>query len=377
MKKSLYITVIILLIMPLTVVAMTLKTGPEYSLGESEVIDGDIYVFAGNSTVLGDVNGDLVTAGGNVLVSGKVSQDLTAAGGTVEILGAVGDDVRAAGGRILIKEDVGGDILVAGGSVNILEGVNVVGDVRAAGGQVIIGGDVEGDVVVAGGEVSFRGKVSGDVSVVGADKVILGENADIAGNFYYKSKQEAEINENAKIAGEVTFDKITRNINKRKSSFLPAVFAFSFFSKIVFFLVVALVAVLVFRNFSRSVVDRSVANLGKDFLKGLVVVIITPIVGMLLLITILGIPIAFVLGLLYLLAICLAKIYTGIVFGGLISKWTKKEVSVNWKWAVVGVLAIQIVILIPIIGWIAACVMFIISFGSISHLAYQHLWLKR
>lgn len=85
-------------------------------------LSGDQVVFGGNVTVpAGEVrDGDVVAFGGNVLVDGTVTQDVVAIGGNVVINGTVGRDVASVGGSVTLgpHASVGRDVAIAGGSLN-------------------------------------------------------------------------------------------------------------------------------------------------------------------------------------------------------------------------------------------------------------------
>ena len=141
------------------------RTGDVVTVPSTETWDGNLYLFAGQVTVDGDVDGDLTATGGLVAANGAVAGDLLAAGGRVLMVGAVVGDVRAAGGQVEITGSVGGDVLVTGGQVSFISGSTVGGDVIVTGGQVTVDGDVEGSVVGTAGQYSSSGVIGGENNV--------------------------------------------------------------------------------------------------------------------------------------------------------------------------------------------------------------------
>jgi hypothetical protein len=144
-----------------------LRFGDTIVVPASEIVDHDLYAFAGNITMDGTVNGDLVVAGGNVRVNGTVTGDVVAAGGTIDIAGNVNGDVREAGGQVTIGGTVGEDVL-------------------ASGGQLTINGKVGQDLIFAAGNVTMDGAVTGSIegsagtyqrtgSVGGTENVSVGQ----------------------------------------------------------------------------------------------------------------------------------------------------------------------------------------------------------
>lgn len=142
-----------------------LRTGDVVTVPQDETWDGNLYLFAGQVKVDGNVTGDLVAAGGTVEVNGTVTGDLVAAGGRVLLVGTVEGDIRAAGGQVEIPGSTNGDALVTGGQVTFIAGSSVGGDVIVSGGQVTVDGDVDGSVVGTAGQYSSSGVIGGENSV--------------------------------------------------------------------------------------------------------------------------------------------------------------------------------------------------------------------
>ena len=142
-----------------------LRTGDTVTVPSTETWDGNLYLFAGQVTVDGNVDGDLTAASGLVEINGNVSGDLLVAGGRVLVVGTVEGDVRAAGGQIEVSGSVGGDALVTGGQVTTIAGSSVGGDVIVSGGQVVVDGDVDGSVIGWAGTYSSSGVIQGENNV--------------------------------------------------------------------------------------------------------------------------------------------------------------------------------------------------------------------
>jgi cytoskeletal protein CcmA (bactofilin family) len=169
-------------------------------VAEDQVIDDDLYAFAGTVVVKGTVNGDLVASGGNVNVEGTINGDLIAAGGNVNVTGTVRDDIRAAGGNVNVVAPVGGDVLVAGGSL-FIEG-NIGGDVLAGGGSVELRGVVEGDLLLGAGRATIDGTVKGNVKGKVDERLTLGPRSRLEGDLEYRSPREVELAPGAQVLGQ-------------------------------------------------------------------------------------------------------------------------------------------------------------------------------
>lgn len=102
-------------------------------------LSGGERISFGNPVVVGAdevVRGDLVSFGGPITVHGKVQGDVASFGGPVTVSGAVGGDVASFGGPITVSGTVSGDLASTGGPVRLLPGAHIRGDVASLGGAV-------------------------------------------------------------------------------------------------------------------------------------------------------------------------------------------------------------------------------------------------
>ena len=108
--------------------------GQDYTLKSDKTLNGSIAVIGGNVSIEKDaiVNGDTVVVGGSLSVDGKVN-------GEVVIIG----------GNLTITSKVTGSIVVIGGQVELTETAVVTGDITTMGGQVKQedGAEVGGNIV--------------------------------------------------------------------------------------------------------------------------------------------------------------------------------------------------------------------------------------
>jgi len=140
----------------------------------------DVFIAGAAPAVREPVQGDLFVAGGAVTIEAAVAGDVTAGGGTLRLDAAVGGSLQAAGGHITVLGAVERDARVAGGQIELGPQSVVGGNLWAAGGHLRLLGTVKGDVHVAGGRVLIDGPVGGDV-IAGSGELALGPHARIAG----------------------------------------------------------------------------------------------------------------------------------------------------------------------------------------------------
>lgn len=383
MRLRTLIPTLLILISPLVTHAAALKSGESYSLPKDEVIEENLYAAGGALVLSGEVQGDVAAAGGDVKVTGAVEQDLLVAGGSLTLLGDVGGDMRVAGGSVTIGSVVGGELIAAGGTVHVLDGTVIEGDLIMTGGMLVLEGEVRGDVMLAGGETVISGTVGGKVKAT-TEKLTLTSTASVAGNLEYASREEAEIDEAANIGGEILFE---RSDLKLPARFDPdrigeALSAFITAFIIIKFLVILVTGLLLvwwFSKPSKAVVHAGLMDMSRNFLRGLVSLIVGPVIVGLLFATILGWVFAVLAAMAYATMMLLSSAYAGIIFGSWLRKTVKKDgkTVVDWKTATYGIALLALIGLVPLFGWIVAMVFYLIAFGSLVSMCHERIWKSR
>jgi cytoskeletal protein CcmA (bactofilin family) len=351
--------------------AMDLRAGRRISVPADEVVSGNLYAAGGELTISGVVDGDVVGAGGDVFLHGRVLHDVTIAGGHGRIGGYVGGDLRVACGQVDLSGEVTGDLVIAGGRVRMLPGAKVGGDTVVAGGELALEGEIAKSLRAAGGEVILNGTVAGPVQVR-SSRLEVGEKANLQGALVYFTPDEAEIHDGARIAGPITYRMVSGMDQRWIRSGLGRLGVAFYLMGFLTTLVAGLLACVFLRRPSQGLVGYALSNFGKELLRGFVLFFIMPAVIFLLTVSLIGVPFAFLAGLMHLLFGIIAVVFTGVAVGALLLKWIRKkeEYQVNWKAAVVGIPIIYLVFLVPILGFFANATFFLAVFGAI----YQRFW---
>lgn len=347
--------------------------GNYYNLRGNETVNENLYSAGSNLTLAGNASKDVFFAGGTILSSGKVGADLFLAGGNVTVSGEIGDDLRAAGGTVSLDARVRGETMTAGGQLSFMSGSILEGDVYAVGGQVIVDGVAKKNVKVSGDRVELHGEIDGNVHVE-ATELVVGDNAVVKGTLSYKSPNETVIPTSAKI-GNVQYEKIEQR--QSQSSEATAIFGFFWLYKLITVFVVSLIFYLLFRRGTTVIVQGALDRFWIKLLVGLAVMILLPIAGIIVAVTLVGIPFSVLAALIYFIALILSSILSGVVFGAWVysffNKNSEEKYSVNWLVVILGVLALSLISLIPFIGWFIAFVFFLPVFGQLFWLLGENM----
>lgn len=375
----------------LPAIAATFRTGETVKI--TAPVNDNAYIVGSQVTIDQPIRGDLITAGGTVLVKASVAEDLFAAGGTIFIDGIIGGDVRVAGGNLVLHGTIGGDLVAAGGSVTLLDGSSVKGDIVIGGGDVTVGGTVGGDVQIRGGIVRLGSIVKGDVNIQAEDITIknsvdgsallvaktitLDPGAKLMRDVQYWSQmgeqQFADVG--TQIRGTVTFDADLQPLREKKfdgartmagAGMLAAIIGVGGYLLFSAALIIVLL-VLLTKTFFMDTAKFLSKNMWTSFLYGFLFFAATPVAALLFLISIIGIPVALFISAMYSFAIIFAKPLTAIVLARTMElrrgyKWGKSMVMLI---SVLFYVALKIVALIPVVGWMLCLVTVLFAYGAV------------
>jgi len=326
----------------------------------------NVYLAGPNVYTEAPISGDLLAAAGRIRVDHPVGGDAVLAAGSVEVNGRIGDDLRVAGGIISVTGRIAGEALLIGGSVALGPESEVGERVWIAGNDVIVGGHAKDQVTVYGRTILIPGNVSGNVDLSGENIEILG-SARIMGNITYSSNNRIKIDPGAKILGKIVRTRSSFEFHRPKlnvprwSSFQP------------FFLVglfaAGMLLIAVFPRFTQAALRAVDTSPLKSLGLGTAILFSLPPVILLLIITIIGIPIAFALLALYATALLIGYLVAAIFIGDKLLHIAHKSSTSLSGWRL-GSLAAALVLLwavryIPYAGGLIVLIALVAGLGAI------------
>jgi cytoskeletal protein CcmA (bactofilin family) len=322
-------------------------------------VNGDAYIAGGVIHVEGAINGDLIAAGGQVVITGSVSDNVRVAGGSIECLGTVGKNFTAAGGHIVAGKSsaIGGGLLVAGGSLSVA-------------------GKVGHEAMVCTGDMSISGSISGNTTFAGGT-VSIHPGAKIGGNLkaIVEDKKFAEVADGT-VHGTVEIT--TRE--KEPSVSVLGLQPWRFWLKTLWFgslLATLIVLVFAFPKQLKEIGSTILQKPGISIAWGALGIVGTFVAILLLLITIIGIPLALFTLAVFLWVIYLSQLSLGVV---LAHRLFHLEEKTGWQLLgeiAVGLLVVQVLTLIPYIGALVNLGGLLFGFGAILLLLRNDLPLRR
>lgn len=336
--------------------AQTIRGGTTASAGSKEVIDGSAY-FAGNTVdVAGEINGDLYCTGQSVTVSGVVHGDVLCAGQSVHISGTVDGNVRVAGQEVQIAAKVGKNVTSASQNFTLSAASEVGGDVTGGATNATLNGSVGRDVLIGANNLEIYGSIGRNVrSSVTNSK--LGSTAKIGGTLSYTSKNDMVAQSGSSVAGSVLRTEPSTK-GRQTSKAISGGFKVYWFLAMLFS---ALGLVLLFPSVYVNTVKYAVKQPWKTALVGRISMLVVPVVLIVFMITVLGIPLALLLGLVWLIILGISGSFSAYYIGTMLLKDQKNSVLRM----LAGVVVLSLASIIPIIGGITTFASLILGTGML------------
>jgi cytoskeletal protein CcmA (bactofilin family) len=359
--------VVVGLAAPVLTLAAYMKAGNTVFLAGSDAAgSGNAYIAGGNVNLNAPVNGDILAAGGTIFISGKADGDILAVGGTINVIGAAAQDVRIAGGNITAGGKFTGEMMVAGGQVTVTPDTTVAKDSSFAVGTLNFAGNEAGNLMIAGGNIYIDGTVGGNLLITHAKTVTVGPHAIIKGSFEYTATEAATVQGGAKIVGATTFHEAPATSSPKGvvSGVFVGIFTAWLFMK---FLTGLVAAYLLWYLWRSEVVDAFTVvreHFWKELLRGFSVLVLMPVAAIILFVTLIGAVPAIVILLTYILLLVLA-VPIALIFAA--SVIFKSRTDLRWYHVLLGAIVFGIVGLIPVIGWIACFVVYLMALGGLAN----------
>lgn len=316
MKKFLAILCLVLLLVPTVIFATESYNDNIMAIDETVVANGTAngLIMLCGSTISSNANGDYAfIAGREVNISGNITRDAFVVGETVTIenTGIINRDLYVCASKVIINGAVNRNIYVASSELLVGDKAYIRGDVHSA-----------------------------------TDKIVISETANILGTVEYRS--DASV---VSIPESIQVNRIEVETNKNQGNVSKS---FDFNEKILELLMVFVTFILMLAivpEFFTKIDERYALNakeLFKAFGIGVLLLIVVPIVSIILMVTIVGLPIAFVALLLYIIAF----IITGAVAGYTIVKAIFGSKVNKFVAGTAGVIGYKLLMCVPVLGGI-------------------------
>ncbi len=300
-------------------------------------LDGDVYVFAQSLISKAVINGDLLGAVGAGLISGNVNGNIRMLGSEITITSNARNATIAAGTLILGEQSQLNDVLSL---AQRSEFRGVTRNIHAQGVNVTLAGTTTERVQLQ------------------AQKVFLDPQTSIEGSLGVVSKQKPEQFDSIEIGGTREFQ-----LQKKHAKINPANELVKFFW--------VLVMVYLIRNITslKSSILSFIPG-PRTLLIPLVGLLLTPIIAILLALTIIGLPLTAVLGLLWVIGLILAKPLFAIFAAEYVSRQKQWNIHLS---ILITTVAIGLLVNLPFLGSLISLAIFLFGWAIAHHMLMELL----
>ena len=339
---------------------------------------------------------DIWRAGAQVNVAADNHYDVWAAGALANVRGAVGHELHAAGAEVDVdtatrgrrlcgrrhrlgrrqlcqrplrrrrprrhRRHVAGALKAGGARVLVRPQTQVRGLTQLAGADVVFAGVSHGRTEIYGDTVQIDGHIAGDL-LVRARSVTIGKTARIDGNVTFQSFNEPVIVQGAVIRGRQTMTLPHPQVSRFQAA--QALFGLVLFSIAAGFMA-GLVLLLVRRAFVERAVGRLRNRPGHSFGLGVLVFILVPLIAVLLMATVIGIPTALLLLLALPLLWLVGTVIAAFAMGDfLVNRVPRPRGFFGQLWQlIVGLVVLSVIGIIPYLGFLSWLAALLVGLGA-------------
>lgn len=329
-------------------VPTTYSTEDEQIITSAEWINDDLYVCEENVVIDGIVDGNVFAIGSNVTVTAEIGGDLFVIADTLNIDGAyIYSSIFAIANEMNVNGSVY-DIYALCNKCTIGENGSITRDFRAVADSVNISGKIRRNAYITSENITFSELA----------------NTYIYGNLTYTSRTELSIAEGA-VAGTVTYEKEKEVTSPSVTSLIVSEIE-NVIGLLINTLIVCLLAIWLTPKFIKKVSSMGIKKSLICFLIGLGVLIFVPVIVVILLITVIGIPVSLALLAFYILLIAFSTSFSSIALSGIITK--KLNLEGNMKFVLVALastVAIWLLRLIPYVGGLVGFLSLLLGLGTV------------
>lgn len=305
------------------------------NLEDSEILEqedstkttrGDLYVLETNTSIEEDVDGNLFILADNADISANVA-------GNVFIMAT----------NVKLKGNVSGSVFALANNVNFIQGQ--VTDVYFFGTNITIEENaiVSREAKIMGNTINISGTITGDLYTQ-ADNISLDETGSITGKLVYSGKLTQAVEGQI---GNIEKQEIKTPEIERKSSFETK--AESILYKTVTALcIIGLMVLVTDKKFETKI---TLSDTVKGIIGGIVWIIVIPVIVLVLMLTIIGLPFSLILLMLYILMFFVAIPAVSLQISAYILNLKNKDSKVLlWLLGVIIYCALAILRQIPVVG---------------------------
>ncbi|MCC7571839.1 MAG: hypothetical protein KO464_00425 [Candidatus Methanofastidiosum sp.] len=344
MKKIIVILLLLALLLPSVYAVQNVNDqNGKVTIIQNDVND-DLFISGDQVTINGNINGDLFAVGGRVVVNGNVTGDAYIAGGNVAINGQITGGLIVGAGQVTISGNTGkilagcGDLAIKGNTDKIIA---AAGNVKIYPTSV-----VERYAYIGTGGFENQGTINGELNL-SAEQLI--EKGNVGSFNYQKSTVGEDFSKGMRSLGAIL------SILGAIGMLVLGILLIHLFPKLFF---------TIEKEVEKDSIVRTII--------GFLLIIATVIVGVILAVTVIGLPIAAILGMFFVIALMTSGLFVSYCTGNFVTKRLNINTSEIGIF-VIGFVILAVLKLIPFLGFFVSLVVVSLGFGAIYY-AVKNNW---
>ncbi len=327
-----------------------------------QIVEGPLLMTGERIRIDGIVDGDIYAAGNDISITGEVTGDIIAAAQNISISGPVTGDLRLAAQNVRLQGITTGSATIFSQYFDFNSKAAVERDMLVFANSSRLEGKLQRNLHGSMEQLYISGTIGKDLEIYDVGKLEL-DNAQIGGNLSYKSSEKAVINSGTVISGEEQWTKRTTPSAENETTS-----SWSFISGLIINLAGLLLiwgVIKLWRPTFWQQITQAVRNKpGSSAGIGLLLLLATPLLCVLLFITVIGIPAGILVLLIYGMAIYISIIITAQYLTALLKP--RLNYGGNDVWLILVLLTLlMFAVKIPFLGWIIGVAILSIGLGSV------------
>ena len=401
--------------------AQEVRSQDNLTVAKTETINSALVANGSTINIEGNIDGDLYCFGSQVVISGRINGDVFCSAQSINISGRVNGSIRLLANDINVSGQSFGSATIFSSNFILTDKAVIGNDLSVVSTKSKINGTIARDLVIYTSELSLNGYVGRNVSGR-INQITIGSNADVRGNINYSGQNDPIRMSGSKVSGSIVRTPIMSTASYG-SGVVPAILTFLLFmasllivslatvwsfpkfyqknaevikqgldkrlldqNKIVHYVVLPLLTLLAGTFIAFIVPDPSAKGFvllltlvafsyilfGKVALFGLANLFLVPMVILVLLVTIIGVPLAGLIAVAWILSLILCgPVFAYYIGSKVISKGknSKNQTLVM----LIGSLIVLSLYAIPVVNMIVGAVVAIVGSGAIlAHFKYSN-----
>ncbi len=351
--------------------AIEIRSGESVSVDIGEIIDDTLIASGRVVRIDGEVTGDLIAFAQSIEIVGSVHGDVISFGRTIEVDGRIGGGLAGFGQTIRIEDSIGQSVYGFAQSLRSGRDATIEGDLFAFGEEISVGGSVGRNVTVFGNTLAITGDVVRDVKFAGR-LATMRPSASIGGNLDVglPAERNLKVDSAATIAGETIVEVPEPGQEEDEDGLLSTwSIAWTALWLVTAFLsgLLLLWALPALRRVPLDNLNGILTSAGLGF----VLVTATPVLAVVLAVTLIGLPAGLVIAAVWALSLYVSKIVVAHFLGNALLPPKQHDVRSMLLPLLAGLVLVLVAVSLPYVGWVINLLLVIIGLGAMGQALYR------